>query len=243
MGDNKKIVSLIIIIVVLGITTLFVKNDWMKKQPTGVLDENRVQQREWESISENLPEQEIQEKVGEIIASKDFSGCEAVQSELYKKVCINNIALDLSQENMDVSYCQKIDNELVSRDDCERQVVFSKSVERESIDICDEAQNEEVKNQCKDAYYIALSLKKNDRDICGRVTDEDKKTQCLDEYVFRKEFLGNEQIFDCTRFHSQYVKNDCAMYRVENNENTDACREYSSSIFFRFCMINKYINK
>ena len=180
-----------------------------------------------------LTEQELQEQAAEIIKTKNLEACQQIDDKLYKTVCTNNIALNLAKEKQDVSYCQELDDKLVSIANCERQVLFEKSLELENISVCDEAQTTEVKDECKDAFWLSLALKKEDVVVCENAGSE--KDACSDNYLFRVGFEGDQTDFDCTKFVQEDVKRDCEFYQ-ENNSNS--CSEFESSLFVDYCFIN-----
>ena len=123
--DINKRYSILLIVVLLAIAPFF----YFRKQTVEVRDEKI----------------RLQEQVAEIIKTKDFSLCDEMKDKVYFTVCNNNIALNLAQERSDLSYCQKIDNTLVLIEECERQVIFKKSLLKENIEVCDETQNHKLK--------------------------------------------------------------------------------------------------
>lgn len=68
-------------------------------------------------------ELELQSEVDAIVRSKDYAQCDAVENEMYRKVCVNNIALVLAQETQDVSHCDRVDGSMVPRRYCEEMIV------------------------------------------------------------------------------------------------------------------------
>lgn len=198
----------------------------------------------WELIQNDLSEIEMQEKVGEIIAKKDFSGCEFVQNELYKKVCINNIALNLTQELQDVSYCQKLDNNLVSIRECEQQVIFSKSIKNEDVNVCKEASDLEIREQCSLNFYPLLAIKKQDVKLCGNIQQEENRNLCYDSYLFKMEFIKKYENFSCQNFMDLQIRKDCLYYQKNYKQlSLQACFDLKSDLFFEFCNLNSLKNR
>lgn len=161
------------------------------------------------------PEEEIklQEKAAEIIKTNDFDKCQEIENQLYRTVCINNIALNLAEETQDISYCQRLDDELVSISNCEKQVLLKKSLDKEDINVCDETKNSEIQKECKENFWLFLAREKKDIKLCDNITIEQEKNSCYDYYLFQEEFIKSESNFDCQRFYSQQVKLDCQICR------------------------------
>jgi len=181
---------------------------------------------------------EIQDQVSEIIKTNDFDKCVEVQNEIYRTACVNNIALNLAQEKQDISYCQKIDDKLMSIASCETRVLFKKSLDQEHISICNETANKEIQQQCKDRFWPLLAVKKENIDLCQNVFIDDDKAVCVDNYIFQKEFISNENDFDCTEFDTQQSKSDCKIYKEKALNNTlNDCYIFESDLFINYCFL------
>ena len=188
--------------------------------------------------AESRTELQIQEQLGELIKGGNFDDCEKIGNAYYETVCVNNIALQLAQERLDVSYCQKIDNKLIPIADCERQVVVKKSIERESVAICDEATDGDVREQCKASFLIGLAYKKNDVSICDREQDSVRRNECVDMYVFQREYVTNSVGFDCGRFSDGDVRRDCVLFAQRYAvRDMQACDGLRSGLFVSHCMM------
>jgi len=181
-------------------------------------------------------ELQLQEQAGAIIKTKDFNRCDEIKDEMYHTVCINNIALNLAQETQDISYCQKIDNKLVPIRDCESQVIFKKSLDKESIAICDETKDQELQKQCRNSFWPSLALKKQDNKLCDNIQTEPEKTFCYDNYVLQKEFTQDAANFKCTEFSDKQVRLDCTSYQANSKQLTmEMCNQFKSGLFLNFC--------
>lgn len=192
-----------------------------------------------ETRGEPKSELQLQEQMAEIIKAKDLSGCEEIKDETYKKVCINNISMNLAQENQDISYCQKLDNSLIPISECESPIITKKSLNSENIDVCGETSDKELQKQCQNGFWPALALKKEDVNLCNNIQAENEKNLCRDQYVFQKEFIKSEDSFTCTRFSDKQIETDCGIYQ-KNSEKTHLanCSEFKSFIFSGLCMKN-----
>ncbi|MEA3344190.1 MAG: hypothetical protein U9Q16_00700 [Patescibacteria group bacterium] len=181
---------------------------------------------------------ELQEQVVGIIKTNDFNGCDQIEDEIYRTACVNNIAMNLAQEKQDISYCEKIDNKLMSIASCERRVLFKKSLAEEHISICNETENNEIQQQCKDRFWPLLAVKKGDIDLCQNVFIDDYKVLCVNYYIFEQEFLKNEKNFDCKKFNLEQFVSDCRIYKeqVSSNELND-CYIFESDSFVNYCIL------
>lgn len=197
----------------------------------------------WQKI-EPRNEIKLQEQTAEIIKTKDFGQCEKIDDELYKTVCRNNISLNLAQETQDISYCQKIDNKLISIEDCERQVIFQKSLDKEDINVCKETQNQELQKQCQDAFWPSLALKNSDVNLCNNALAEQEKNFCRDNYLFQKEFIQNTAQFNCQKFTDEQVKADCKIYKESLGKQAHiVCTDLKSNLFSNYCFLNNLKEK
>jgi len=163
-------------------------------------------------VVDQRTELQIQEEMGALIQTGNFDECKKIENTYYETVCVNNIALEQALATLDISHCQRIDNILVPIADCEQQVAFKKSVERESIAFCDEATNGEVREQCKTSFLIGLAYKKNDVRICDQEQDRVRRNECADMYVFQREYIVNPVGFDCGHFSDSAVRQDCVLF-------------------------------
>lgn len=180
----------------------------------------------------------LQEQAEDIIETGNIEGCEQIDNEMYRSVCRNNIALGLAQKTLDIKECRNIDNSLVSRDECERQVVLKKSVEDEDISVCDQATSNSLKNECKNSYYLQLALKNNDSSICNFASDSIQQNMCKDTFMFQTDFTKNANIFDCEEFSGDNFKNDCKNMKdiiVKGIINPSACISFNTHSFAQLC--------
>lgn len=199
-----------------------------------------------ELTSEN--EMKFQEQASEIIKTKDFSRCQEIPNEMYRKVCTNNIALNLAQETGDFSYCDKLDGELLSVSDCKKNVITKSSVEKNKVEICNDLSDENEKKVCFDNFYQIKSLSEKNIGLCDMITEIDKRNSCKNMYVYSLEFMGNTKNFECQKFATAEAKKDCEDYGKPtqlNPENTQTdlmlveCSKFGSDVFVSECL-NKF---
>lgn len=231
---NSKIKFAILI----GVLVLAFLTVYLYKTP--ILNFFQKEITEQKEKIEPKTELQLQEQAGEIIKMKDFKRCDEIKDETYKTVCINNIALNLAQEKQDISYCQKIDDKLIPIKDCERQVIFTKSLEKEDINICKETQNQEIQKQCQDSFWPSLALAKNDVNLCNNALAEQEKSFCRDNYLFQKEFVQDAKVFVCEKFNDIQVGEDCKNFKENIGEpkTPELCANLKSNLFLNYCLMN-----
>jgi hypothetical protein len=150
-------------------------------------------------------ELKLQEQIAPLIKAGDMAACDQVQNTMYRSVCINNIALNKASETKDISHCQYLDNELIPRETCERQVIFQKSMEMENIGACNEATSDSLREECTASFHVSLAQKKNDPAICDQSATP---TDCRDRFVF-SQLMTAPQSADCSLFATTEAQTDC----------------------------------
>lgn len=236
-----KIKNVFYVNLVLIVSFLFIITFVFNKTKKEVVDISSQEQNQEEILSSEK-EVELQQQASDLIKTKDFSKCRDINSEMYQKVCINNIALVLADETGNVSYCQKLDGELVSIEYCERSVVMDKSVRDEDIGVCKQANNKNTIIECEDQYYISLAISKNDKSKCNDISDTASKIFCLDNFTFRNGFIENINIeFDCNEFQGTEARQDCETFNKNNHlfgalpqSNNDCFQKYKTQLFLQF---------
>lgn len=186
------------------------------------------------------PEQELklQEQIAPLIKAGDMAACDQVQNDMYKKVCINNIALNKAEETKDIAYCQHLDNELITRADCERQVVSILSLEREDISVCDTATDTNVRTQCRDNFAISLAMKKDDSAVCDQSANP---AQCKDLFHLQQ-FMQDPTKVSCDSFSTPEAQADCAALKPLATETdpqklAEFCQNKQSELFSQLCLM------
>lgn len=180
-------------------------------------------------------ELELQQQVADIVATKDFSQCGNVSDAMYKVVCVNNIALNLAQETQDLSYCQKIDNALVPISDCERQIIFTKSVTKGDVAVCSETNDAVIREECIAGFWQTKAFNEGNTKLCENIGNEFNKNYCYDNYLFNTTFLKNVSGFDCRSFKDAQTQKDCKTYKKLSAGSM--CEGLSSMLFTNHCAI------
>ncbi len=189
----------------------------------------------------------FQEQIAPIIKKGDMSACEQVKNNIYKNVCINNIALNKAQETKDISYCQHLDNDLVERSSCEIQILIKKSIEEENLAVCDTTKDEGVRRECQDSFFLGVAVANSDPEFCNEASDVVKANQCWNEYYAKSFFIstssqGLSEEVDCSLFRGDDARADCSAITAAMKENSqteliEACQEHQSEAFDFNCMI------
>ena len=182
-------------------------------------------------------EQTIQKQVASLVQEGDISACEKVENDLYRKICINNIALNKANETRDISHCQYIDGDLIHNNLCEQGVLLTKSIDEQDISVCAETKNLELKEQCESAYHISLALKKNDPTICNQNSDQLEADSCWNSYHAQ---IFSSEGADCSVFRGDEAQTDCAVLTMsQENINFEtmqaACSKLKTSLFTQLC--------
>lgn len=198
------------------------------------------------TISENLTlpretkktEAELQFQTAEIIKSGDFERCDKIKDETYKKVCINNIASKLALEKGDVSYCRKIDDNLMPRSECEENTIFLQSVNTENADLCKQLSGQESQDECARNFYLQLALKKNDVSICARQSGKEQADACHDNFLVKNIPDGEYKNFSCSSLAGKEEQEDCK--KIKENINLaevpeEVCLSLKTSLFSLYC--------
>lgn len=191
-------------------------------------------------------ELKLQEQVSPLIKAGDMKACDQVQNDMYKKVCINNIALQKAEETNDISYCRYLDDELITRESCERQVISQKSVEREDRNVCHETKNETLQKECEDAFFFGLAQKKQDPKLCDQDADTTTADRCWNAYHVQgataPESDGKQRSLDCSLLRGDDVKADCAAVAPALESRSlqklaEVCQTRKTDTFGLICMM------
>src|SRR3989344_5835460 len=96
---------------------------------------------------------EVQEKTFKAIQKSDLEECDNVRGQIvngvdYGTVCRNNIAHRKALAEGNVAYCDLLDNVLMSKDACVKEVLAQKIAKEPSLGVCEDAQTEDQKEVC-----------------------------------------------------------------------------------------------
>lgn len=189
----------------------------------------------------------LQEQVAPLIKAGDMAACKQVQNDMYRAVCVNNIALNKATENKDISYCQYLDNKLVTIESCERSVLFQKVAETENQAVCSETTNTTLQKECEASFFSVLANKHQDPKLCDQNTDATNANQCWNAYYAQSMFAsvsssGKPPAISCNTFRGKDVQEDCANLRAAITEKSipklqQACQSQKTPFFRQACMM------
>ena len=235
------IVASIVSIGIIIIATLAVLRKTNHQDNTTQRQERGQLQKQAEKITADS-EVELQEKVSAIVEEGNLSRCEGVVDETYRKICINTVAINLAKKTGDMAYCQKVDGELVAQDACTKESILSASLEKEDVSLCEGLEAPSEKDACRKTFYAVVPGKRNDSNLCVGAPDE---AYCRDTVLFRAEYGKNGLPYECTKFQSPQVKEDCVIFQDRKNASRHAatvtaegkplCAGVKSELFLQLC--------
>lgn len=238
---NIVIAGSFVILAILLASGLYLKNKAEKDRKMQPPEKEAVQ--DIELTSENEPI--FQKQASEIIKTKDLSKCEEIPNEMFRKVCTNNIALNLAQDTGDVSYCKKLDNELISISDCEKKTAMESSLQKGSVESCNFLPDENDKAICLNNFYQTKSISEKNISLCDGIKEIETRNLCKDQYTYKLEFIENPKSFECEKFYTAEAKRDCVNYedriRIDlENDQVDpmmsVCSRFESRVFAYACL-------
>lgn len=155
--------------------------------------------------------------VEKIIQSGNFDECNAAEGLImdgvdYSVVCRNNIASRLAMEKLDMAYCDELDDKLMSRDECRRQVISMKVKEG----LADESACRQLAspyNQfCLNEYLTLQATLKGDDDVCNGLEAGGARDRCQEEVLIAK-LIADAKSVKCEDV-PQSLKSDCKSYQA-----------------------------
>ena len=106
--------------------------------------------------------------------------CELNEEFLDKEACYDRKLNILANNEQDISYCDLIKTEIIKKE-CKLQIINRKVRVNENVSFCDELDDSQT---CKDNYYIDKSWEEDNIDILENVQDEDRREQAEDSMNF-----------------------------------------------------------
>ena len=186
----------------------------------------------------------LQKQLSEVVENKDFSKCDEITDDFYKKVCINNVAVELSKESLDIAYCERVDGELISKSYCQEQVLLLKFEKEETGDFCKKLQSTNEQEDCLINFYNRLALRKDNAEICQSITETEQVDFCHDNYIVSKSFAQNPEKFNCLFLKNIDARSDCESMKpvILNSDPTlpskmnEKCLLLKTRIFTPYCL-------
>ena len=105
--------------------------------------------------------------------------CLKIDSENLRNSCKDSLNYALSIKDKDVSFCDKIVDEL-KMEECRKYIIFGKAKEQKEPNVCNELKDSA---SCKDDFNMNIALRNMDVFLCNKIVQEDKKNSCLSDVV------------------------------------------------------------
>lgn len=153
-------------------------------------------------------ERVLQQNLADAVKTGDDASCAGIRDTLYHTACVNNIALNAARETGDISVCRKIDDKLIPRSDCEREVVTRWSIEKTDVSVCDEAEDGIIRTECRAVYPYVMATKNHDQKYCAAIVDEGGRQACEDAVVFA-DARNRKKAVDCALLRGADDRADC----------------------------------
>lgn len=229
IGINVLVVLLFFVILV-GVKIYNNSNNFNIEQN---IDPGFLSETQEEYNYENNFQLEI--KLQEIVDLNDVTRCNDLVEEMFIKNCIDRINMNNIVKDLDFSGCKIMDGSLVTKEECERQIIFSKALEREDIKYCEETDNTDLYNQCVDTFYISLALKNNDIKYCSEYEKEERQVICKNLFLIEKILFNVKGDYNCDDFIGDNIRKDCKIAIEMKNIQEDNCEGFESSLFLDYC--------
>ncbi len=191
-------------------------------------------------------ELKLQKKLSDIVKQEDFSKCDAISNTSFKTSCINNIALNLAEKNLDISYCDKIDGKLVSKEYCLSKVLYQKSINDKNPFLCEKLNSENDKKACKTNFYLNFAFVDNGEwNKCSLEKDDNIRNIC-NSFFYIKKIKEDPENFKCNILLDENMKKDCEnlkKYLQDKDRYTLDCNQYfSTDSFIKSCNAGILVN-
>ncbi|MEK9175334.1 MAG: hypothetical protein AAB795_01950 [Patescibacteria group bacterium] len=186
---------------------------------------------------------EVQAKAAEVIKQGDIAKCDSFDGKViegvdYGAVCRNNISTNLATQNLDPSYCDKLDETMMSVLDCKRTVVQAKLQKTGDVTICNFWTDESMKANCVNFYWRNKAIQSNDVAFCRNSTDDNANSFCVGD-VLIGQLISNPRSTRCANFPTS-MRSDCTAYQDAQRKPTTISNQciYTHPMFInRFCTV------
>ncbi|MDI6734439.1 MAG: hypothetical protein QMD50_03070 [Patescibacteria group bacterium] len=177
-----------------------------------------------------------EQKVAEIVSTGNFNKCSEVKyigidGIDYKTVCQNNIALNKARQTLNISWCSKIDNILISKSECEQDVIQGMLLKDNKLSVCDIVSNNALKKDCVSSYWYLKAIADKNAAVCKNSPEP----QACEEIYWIDQLQQNPNSVSCSKISLATLKNDCNTFKkslIENDwlKKMDLCGDITSSI-------------
>lgn len=186
---------------------------------------------------------EIQEKTFKAVQKNDLSACDSVEGRMvngvdYGVVCRNNIARAKALTEGNSAYCDLLDNKLMSKDVCVKEVLAQKVVKEQSLTVCDGAKTEDQKEVCTLAYWQAKAVEDNNIGLCAQnIKQTNLVSSCEREVFLDAASRGAAGSISCASLGSP-VRENCEAFQiaVSNDFSSDKCFFINDNFLRNLCL-------
>ena len=166
-------------------------------------------------VNSGLSAKTRQYAVEKIIQSGNFEECRAAEGLVmdgvdYSVVCRNNIASQQALTKLDMTYCDQLDDKLMSRESCRLQVIVEKVRQGASEQSCRDLASPYDK-LCHNEYLGQQAIIKSDVSFCERLEDARAREVCRNN-VFVGKLLADPAKVSCDDFPAS-LYDDCKFYK------------------------------
>ena len=235
---NWKSKSVLLLIIVCIIGLLLIVFIFFKIFSINFNESENLQTEATTTPLTTIVEKQLQEQIAPLIASGDMSACDSITDKTYKTVCINNIALNQAEKTGDIKYCQYLDNVMIPRTQCEYQVVFKKSIDKDDIGVCMEATDVEIQKYCTGSFVERLAMAKNDITLCDQATDAN---YCRGNFALVA-LMQNPAKADCSLFEKTDEQAECMVFKElfvnvnpDRQKMVNICQTVKTAPFKQIC--------
>src|SRR3989338_8744446 len=101
----------------------------------------------------------------------------------YEAICRNNIASNKALASLEPKECAKLDDRLMLRADCERQVVMKALRQGKDVSVCSTVASVTVKSECETRYWSSVADKEKSSASCDKLSPGTEQASCRNNYL------------------------------------------------------------
>jgi len=138
------------------------------------------------------PEEKVakQAEVHALIESGDFNQCNAarglnIDGIDYEAVCRNNIAIKNAFTELDLKWCDELDNKLMLVQDCKDQILLNQASSTPNLEKCNQIFNPDRHAYCLAVYWTKQALAEKKTEVCTNIVNLNYRAACRDYVVKR----------------------------------------------------------
>lgn len=189
-----------------------------------------------------------QEMVAGIIATGDLDQCAKAQGIIiegvdYETVCRNNIHLNQARTVLNVSTCDKLENNAYAKDLCKQQIIFQSIVQGRNKDICNNSLPDQLRAFCLETYWTEQAVARDDIALCAKSGIDASVTRCMDN-VLIEDLVFKKKPISCDMF-SKSMQPGCELFKKDialNATKLADCSAITNRVFESFCVNREYIH-